>query len=154
MGDLNMNYDFPRDEWEETIVKALDELNLIDTACRFKLRTPRRTPTRVRWTWSPKGGGQQYYLQPDYCMARKRDMQHIKGVDFWSPRYLHSDHRTVVATIKMGRGRRLKVSVQAPEISADPTGGTKGRQYHPLRNTSSQMYQAQKEMGPGGGKDG
>ena len=103
-----MNYDFPRDEWEETIVKALDELNLIDTACRFKLRTPRRTPTRVRWTWSQKGGGQQYYLQPDYCMARKRDMQHIKGVDFWSPRYLHSDHRTVVATIKMGRGRRLK----------------------------------------------
>ena len=40
LGDLNSNFGFPRDEREEVIVDLLDEINLIETSCRFRLRTP------------------------------------------------------------------------------------------------------------------
>ena len=32
MGDLNINFGFPRDEREEIIVDLLDKINLIDTS--------------------------------------------------------------------------------------------------------------------------
>jgi hypothetical protein len=52
--DLNINFGFPRDEREKVIVDLLDKINLIDTLCRFQLRTPQRACTRARWTWSQK----------------------------------------------------------------------------------------------------
>ena len=108
MGDLNINFGFPRDEREEIIVDLLDEINLIDTSRRFPLRTPRRATIRARWTWSQKRRGTQFYTQPDYFLARAGDMAHFKGVGFRSPRYLHSDHRAVVANVRVGRKGRLK----------------------------------------------
>ena len=47
-------------------------------------------------------------MQPDYFMARAGEMASFKGVGFRSPRYLHSDHRAVVADIRVGRTGRLK----------------------------------------------
>jgi hypothetical protein len=41
-------------------------------------------------------------------MARAGEMASFKGVGFRSPRYLHSDHRAVVANIRVGRTGRLK----------------------------------------------
>ena len=41
-------------------------------------------------------------------MARAGDMSQFKGVGFRSPRFLHSDHRAVVANIWVGRKGRLK----------------------------------------------
>ena len=35
LGDLNINFGFPRDEQEEVIVNLLDEINLVDTSRRF-----------------------------------------------------------------------------------------------------------------------
>ena len=35
LGDLNINFEFPRDEQEEVIVDLLDEINLIDTLRRY-----------------------------------------------------------------------------------------------------------------------
>jgi hypothetical protein len=106
--DLNINFGFPRDEREEVIVDLLDEINLSDTSCRFQLRTPRRASTRARWTWSQKRQGTRHYTQPNYFMACAGEMAHFRGVGFRSLQYLHSDHRTIVANIRMGRAGRLK----------------------------------------------
>jgi hypothetical protein len=108
LGDLNINLGFPRDEREEVIVDLLDEINLIDTSRRFLLRTSRRSTTKARWTWSQKRGGTRYYTQPDYFMARAGDIAQFRGVGFRFPRFLHSDHRAVVANIRVGRKGRLK----------------------------------------------
>jgi len=108
LGDLNINFGFLRDEREEVIVDLLDEINLIDTSRRFQLRTPQRASTRARWTWSQKCGGRWHYTQPDYFMARAGDMANLRGVGFRSLRFLHSDHRAVVANIRVGRAGRLK----------------------------------------------
>ena len=35
LGDLNINFGFPRDKWEEVIIDLLDKINLIDTTHRF-----------------------------------------------------------------------------------------------------------------------
>ena len=35
LGDLNINVGFPRDKREEVIVDLLNEINPIDTSCRF-----------------------------------------------------------------------------------------------------------------------
>ena len=72
LGDLNINFGFPRDEREEVIMDLLDEINLIDMSRRFP-RTPRRATTRALWTWSQKRRGTRYYTQPDYFMARAGD---------------------------------------------------------------------------------
>ncbi len=40
LGDLNNNFGFPRDEREEVIMDLLDEINLIDTSCRFPSNAP------------------------------------------------------------------------------------------------------------------
>ena len=37
LGDLNINFGFPWDKREEVIVDLLNEINLIDTSCRFRL---------------------------------------------------------------------------------------------------------------------
>jgi len=108
LGDFNINFGYPRDEREEIIVDLLDEINLIDSSRRFLLQTPRRASTRARWTWSQKRRGTRYYTQPDYIMARPGDICQFKGVGFRSPRFLHSDHRAVVANIRVGRKGRLK----------------------------------------------
>ena len=82
LGDLNINFGFPRDKREEAIVGLLDEINLIDTSRRFRLRTPQQASTRARWTWSQKCRGTQQYTQPDYVMACAREMAQFKGVGF------------------------------------------------------------------------
>ena len=46
-------------------------------------------------------------------MARAGDMSQFQGVGFRSPRFLHSDHRAVVANIRVGRKGRLKKYRQA-----------------------------------------
>jgi hypothetical protein len=57
LGDLNINFGFPQDKREEVIVDLLNEINLIDTPCRFRLRTPQQACTRAWWTWSQKRRG-------------------------------------------------------------------------------------------------
>ncbi len=108
LGDLNINFGYPRGEREEIFVDLLDEINLIDSSCRFRLRMPQRASTRARWTWSQKRRGTRHYMQPDYIMARAGDMSQFKGVGFRSPRFLHSDHRAVVTNIQEGRKGWLK----------------------------------------------
>ena len=108
LGDLNINFGFPRDEWEEVIMDLLDKINVIDMSRRFPLQTPRRATTRAQWTWSQKHRGTRYYTQPDYVMARAGDIAQFKGVGFRSPRYLHLDHCTVITNIPVGRTGRLK----------------------------------------------
>jgi len=104
---------YPWDEREEIIVDLFDEINLIDSSCRFRLQTPRRASTRARWTWSQKRRGMRHYTQPDYIMARPGDMCQFKGVGFRSPRLLHLDHRAVVANVRVGRKGRLKNYLRA-----------------------------------------
>jgi exonuclease III len=45
LGDLNINFGYPRDEREEIIVDLLDEINLTDSSRSFRLRTPQRAST-------------------------------------------------------------------------------------------------------------
>ncbi len=69
MGDLNTNVGFPRNEREEVIVDLLNKLCLVDSSRGYRLRTPRRTATRARWTWSQRRGTMRHYSQPDYILA-------------------------------------------------------------------------------------
>ena len=97
-----------RNVWEEVIVDLLDEINLIDMSCRFRLWMPQRASTRAWWTWSQKHQGTWHHMQPDYVMACEGEIAQFKGVGFEPPRFLHSDHRVVVASIRVGRKGRLK----------------------------------------------
>ena len=112
IGYLNTNVEFPRDEREETIVDLLDEYNFTDSSRRFRMRTPRRFGRHVRFTWSRKGGqgegGIRRFSTPDYILVRGDVHSKVMGVGFRSPRFLHSDHRAVVANIRVGCRGKLK----------------------------------------------
>jgi hypothetical protein len=107
LGDLNFNFGEPRDERDEVICDLFDDTDLVDASRRYTPCRPRRQSTRVRWTWRQKREGKMHYSQPDYVMVRERDHRRFRNVGFRWPRYHDSDHRAVVATIKLGR-RRLK----------------------------------------------
>ena len=54
LGDLNINFEYPRDEREKIIIDLLYEINLIDSSRSFRLQTPRQASSRARWTWRAK----------------------------------------------------------------------------------------------------
>jgi hypothetical protein len=108
MGDLNINVGFPHDEQEEVIVNLLDELCLVDLSRGYRLRTPRRTATRARWTWRQKRGMTQHYLQPDYVLARPEEKGMFTSMGFHFPCFLHSNHHAIVAVVRAGGEGRLK----------------------------------------------
>ena len=112
LGDLNANVGFPRDEREETIVDLLDKYNVTDLSRRFMLQAPRRFGGHVRFTWSRKWGrgreGTRHYSTPDYFMVQGDGQSKVKGVGFRFPRFLHSDHRAIVADIRVGSRGKLK----------------------------------------------
>jgi hypothetical protein len=99
LGDLNINFQDPRNDREEQIVDLLNEINLIDMSRRFAPRRPKRLQNRARWTWWQKREGRTHYSQPDYIMAREGDRRRFWTVGFRWPRYHDSDHRAIVATI-------------------------------------------------------
>jgi hypothetical protein len=70
LGDLNINFWYPRDEREEIIVDLLDEINLIDSLRSFRLRTPQQAGTQARWTWSQRRQGTRYYTQLTSWLVR------------------------------------------------------------------------------------
>jgi hypothetical protein len=113
MGDLNTNVGFPRDEREEVIVDLLDEHNLTDSSKRFLMRHTRRFGRHIRFTWTRKGkegkGEERHFSTPDYIMVRENGQCKVKGVGFRAPRFLHSDHRAIVADIRVGHRGKLKV---------------------------------------------
>ena len=62
-------------------------------------------------------------LQLDYVMVRERDRRQFRKVGFRWPRYHDSDHRAVVATIKLGerrlteyRKKRQEFPLQLPPV--------------------------------------
>ncbi len=60
--NLKVNVGIPCDKREDVIINLLDKLCLVDSSCRYRLWTPRRTATRARWTWIQKRGTTQPYL--------------------------------------------------------------------------------------------
>ena len=87
LGDLNINFNEPRDKHEEVIRDLLDNINLVDTSRRFTPRRPSKQLTRARWTWRHKREGRMHYSQPDYSFACKKGHQAV------------SERRVLVATI-------------------------------------------------------
>jgi hypothetical protein len=51
LGNLNVNFEHPRDAREEQIVNLLDEINLVNTSQKFALRWCRMPAAKKRWTW-------------------------------------------------------------------------------------------------------
>jgi hypothetical protein len=104
MGDLHINVWFPHDKQEEVIDDLLDKLCLVDSLRRYQLRTPRRTDTRVRWTWSQKRGVTRHYSQPDCILVQAGATGLFTGMGFCFPQFLHSDH-CARAPVVRGGGR-------------------------------------------------
>ena len=107
LGDLNINFNKPRDKQEEVIHDLLADINLVDRLQQFAPRRPYKQSTRARWTWQHKREGRTHYLHPDYIFACKKDVKRFRNVGFRWPGYHNLDHRAVIGTIHTGR-RRLK----------------------------------------------
>jgi hypothetical protein len=69
----------------------------------------------------------RHYSQPDYILARAGETRKFRGVGFCLLRFLHSNHRAVVAVVRAGGGAAEDIPVQAPEIPAVPAAWSKGQ---------------------------
>ncbi len=54
MGDLNVDFEHPHNAREEDIADLLDEINLVDSSCKFRLRRCRMQSTKQQLTWRQK----------------------------------------------------------------------------------------------------
>jgi len=106
-GDLNINFEHLRDAREEDIADLLDEINLVDSSRKFRLRRCRMQSAKRRWTWRQKRMGRWHYSQPDYILAREGNIRYFRKVAFRSPLVHDSDHRAVVATFRARKTKRL-----------------------------------------------
>ncbi len=70
MGDLNIKFEHPRDAREDDIADLLDEINLVDSSRKFRLRQCRLQSAKRRWTWRQRRLGKWHCSQPDYILAR------------------------------------------------------------------------------------
>jgi hypothetical protein len=57
LGDLNINFEHPRDARKEQITDLLDEINLVDTSRKFALRRCKMQAAKKQWTWQQKRTG-------------------------------------------------------------------------------------------------
>ncbi len=94
MGDLNVNFEHPRDARKEDIADLMDEINLVDSSCKFCLRQCWLESTKRRWTWRHKQTGRWHYSQPDYILAREGNIRYFWKVAFRSPLVHDSDQRS------------------------------------------------------------
>ncbi len=108
LGNLNVNFEHPRDAQEEQIIDLLDKINLVDTSQKFALRQCRMPAAKKQWTWQQKRMGRWHHSQPDYILAWEGNVHHLRRVAFRTPVVHHSDHRAVVAIFHLRRTRRLK----------------------------------------------
>jgi hypothetical protein len=108
MGNLIVNVGIPCDKREEVIVNLLEELCLVDSLCGYQLWTPCRTATRAQWMWSQKWGTTRHYLQPDYILAHTEETGIFMGMGFCFLWFLHSDHRAIIAVVRVGGEGWLK----------------------------------------------
>ncbi len=73
-----------------------------------------------------KRGTMWHYLQPDYILAQAEGMGMFTGMGFCFPQFLHFDHCTIVAVVRVGGGGLAEeVMAQAPDTSAVPAAGAK-----------------------------
>jgi hypothetical protein len=107
MGDLNINFEHPRDKWEEAIANLLDKINLIDLTCKFCLWRFWMQMARGRCTWCQKRMGQWHNSQAVYIMAWDGDIWYFWKVAFQSPLVHDLDHHVVVATFRARKTRQL-----------------------------------------------
>jgi hypothetical protein len=103
LGDLNVNFEHPRDAGEEQIIDLLDKINLVDTSQKFALRRCKMQAAKKRWTWRQKRMGRWHYTQPDYILAREGNVCHLQRVAFRTPLVHDLDHRAVIATFHSRR---------------------------------------------------
>ncbi len=98
LGDLNVDFEHPRDAREEQITDLLKEINLVDTSQKFALRRCKMQAAKKRWTWHQKRMGRWHHTQPDYILAWEGNVHHLRRVAFRTPLVHDSDHRTVLTT--------------------------------------------------------
>ncbi len=85
----------------------LDEINLVDSSCKFCLRQCQLQSARRRWTWWQKQMGRWHHSQPDYIMAREGNIWYFRKVAFQLPLVHDSDHHAVIATFHARKTRPL-----------------------------------------------
>ena len=120
IGDLNVNFEHPRNAHEEDIADLLDEINLVDSSFKFWLQQCQLQLTKRQWTWRHKLTGRWHYSQPDYILAREGNIRCFRKVEFRSLLVHDSDHCAVVTTFRARKTKRL-------------TKYPCGRQHLPLR---------------------
>ena len=77
MGDLNINFEHPRDAREEDIADLLDEINLVDSSRKFPLWRCKLQSAKKRWTWRQRRTGRWHHAQPDYILAREGGIRRL-----------------------------------------------------------------------------
>jgi hypothetical protein len=103
LGDLNVNFEHPRDAREEQIIDLLDKINLVDTSQKFALRWCKMQAAKKQWTWQQKRMGKWHHTQPDYILAQEGNVYQLKRVAFRTPLVHDLDHRVVVAIFYLRR---------------------------------------------------
>ena len=65
LGNLNINFEHPRDYREEAIADLINEINLVNASWKFALQRCWMQGATKRWTWLQMRMGRWHQSQPD-----------------------------------------------------------------------------------------
>ena len=94
LGDLNINFEHPRDPRDEKVAEILDAYDFLDTTRCFRQHC--QYNAKGRWTWRQRWEGRWISSQPDYLMGRRKIRRRLRKVGLRFPRHHDSDHRAIV----------------------------------------------------------
>jgi hypothetical protein len=89
LGNLNINFEHPRDNREEAIADIVNEINLVNASRKFALQRCRMQGAKKQWTWRQKRLGRWFQSQPDYILTREENIRHFLKVAFRTPLIHH-----------------------------------------------------------------
>jgi hypothetical protein len=106
LGDLNVNLRTPRDDRDEQIAEAVEDvMGLCDLSKHFHQRS--RGLIQGRWTWRMRRGGRWISSQCDYFLGRCTDCRKFCSVRLRTPYHHDSDHRAIITGIRVGSATKM-----------------------------------------------
>ena len=106
LGDLKVNLRAPRDDRDEQIAEAVEDvMGMCDLSNHF-LQKSRRL-TRGRWTWRMRRGRRWISSQCDYFLSWRTDRRKFRGVHLQTPYHHDSDQCAIICGICVGSTTKM-----------------------------------------------
>jgi hypothetical protein len=106
VGDLNFNLHAQRDNRDEQIAEAVEDVMRLTNLSKHFLQRSHRL-MRGRWTWRMRRGRRWISSQCDYLLSWRADHRKFCRIPLQTPFNHDSDHHAIITRIRVGSATKM-----------------------------------------------